>query len=57
LQRNAIYVLANVNDKTAIPLLEEIAADPSNAVHQEAAQWALDKIKSKVNHHQSLKNR
>lgn len=56
LQRNAIYALANLNDKTAIPLLEEIAANPNNAVHQEAAQWALDKINAKARRRQSLKN-
>jgi epoxyqueuosine reductase len=47
LQRNAIYALANLNDKTAIPLLAEIAGNPQNAVHQEAAQWALDKLNQK----------
>lgn len=45
-------MLANLNDKTAIPLLEEIAANPLNAVHQEAAQWALNKLsrRGKQNH-------
>ena len=55
LQRNAIFVLANLNDKTAIPLLEEIAANPQNAVHQEAAQWALDKLKRTSQHNRPLK--
>ncbi|GFH40047.1 tRNA epoxyqueuosine(34) reductase QueG [Lactococcus insecticola] len=53
LQRNAIYALANANDKTAIPILEKIAANPNNAIHQEAAQWALDKLRYK----KSLKDR
>lgn len=57
LQRNAIYVLANLNDKTAIPLLEEIAANPQNAVHQEAAQWALEKLSRRDKQNRPLKKR
>ncbi|GFH42157.1 epoxyqueuosine reductase [Lactococcus hodotermopsidis] len=48
LQRNAIYALANLNDKTAISVLEEIAENPRNEVHQEAAQWALSKLKIRL---------
>ncbi|MDR1606336.1 MAG: tRNA epoxyqueuosine(34) reductase QueG [Streptococcaceae bacterium] len=57
LQRNAIYALGNLNDQTAIPLLEELAAQSENAVHQEAAQWALTKIKSRAQRRQQRSDR
>ncbi|MDR0300138.1 MAG: tRNA epoxyqueuosine(34) reductase QueG [Streptococcaceae bacterium] len=47
IQRNAIYALANANDRTAIPKLKEIIADDPRDYMVEAAQWALDKLEKR----------
>jgi len=44
IQRNAIYALGNINDKSALPRLAELAeCDPREDI-REAAQWSIQKI-------------
>ncbi|MDR2977738.1 MAG: tRNA epoxyqueuosine(34) reductase QueG [Streptococcaceae bacterium] len=44
IQRNAIYALANANDKSAIPKLREIAGIAPRDDMVDAAKWALRKL-------------
>ncbi len=45
LRRNAIYALGAARDRQAIPLLENLCADPSELVRS-AAQWAIRQLKA-----------
>lgn len=47
IQRNAIYALANANDKTAIPKLREIIENDPRDYMVDAAEWALNKLERK----------
>ncbi|MFC4652486.1 tRNA epoxyqueuosine(34) reductase QueG [Lactococcus nasutitermitis] len=47
LQRNAIYALANSNDKSAIPKLQEIIKNNPREDMVDAAEWAISRIGNK----------
>lgn len=49
LQRNAIYALANANDKSAIPKLLEIVVSTQNQVLLGSAFWALGRLVKEPN--------
>ncbi|GBG96348.1 tRNA epoxyqueuosine(34) reductase QueG [Lactococcus termiticola] len=44
IQRNAIYALGNINDKSALPRLAELAENDPRDDIREAAQWSIQKI-------------
>ncbi|CAM3039029.1 tRNA epoxyqueuosine(34) reductase QueG [Lactococcus hircilactis] len=46
IQRNAVYALANANDKTALPKLKEMAKNDSRDVMVDAAKWAIEKLEN-----------
>jgi epoxyqueuosine reductase len=46
LQRNAIYALANANDKSALPKLREIAENDVRDYMVDAAEWAIEKLEN-----------
>lgn len=46
LQRNAVYALANANDKSALPKLHEIAENDVRDYMVDAAQWAIEKLEN-----------
>lgn len=45
LQRNAIYALANLKRKDAMPLLEKLVIDDSREEIRDAAVWAMKQLK------------
>lgn len=47
IQRNAIYALANSNDKSALPKLREIATTDNRDYIVDAANWAIDKLENR----------
>lgn len=46
LQRNAIYALANANDKSALPKLHEIAENDVRDYMVDAAEWAIEQLEN-----------
>ena len=46
LQRNAIYALANANDKSALPKLKEIRDNDVRDYMVDAANWAIEKLEN-----------
>ncbi|MCL2114405.1 MAG: tRNA epoxyqueuosine(34) reductase QueG [Streptococcaceae bacterium] len=46
LQRNAIYALANSNDKTALPKLHEIKTNDVRDYMVDAAEWAIERLEN-----------
>lgn len=47
LQRNAIYALANANDKSALPKLHEIRENDVRDYMVDAADWAIEKLEKR----------
>lgn len=47
IQRNACIALGNEGNPGALPKLEEVACKHPSSLVREAAQWAIDKIKSR----------
>ncbi|MDR0199317.1 MAG: tRNA epoxyqueuosine(34) reductase QueG [Streptococcaceae bacterium] len=44
IQRNSVYALGNLHDKSALPKLEEIATSHPREDMQDAAEWAIKRI-------------
>jgi epoxyqueuosine reductase len=55
LQRNAVYALANANDRTALPKLRDLAQNDTRDYIVDAAQWALKKLDK--SHDKRMKNK
>ncbi len=46
LQRNAVYALANANDRSALPKLREMAENDKRDYMIDAAQWAIERLEN-----------
>ena len=46
IQRNAVYALANANDKSALPKLKEIVEQDVRDYMVDAAEWAIERLEN-----------